>query len=708
MTNRRRIRASANGAGAATFTLAIALVATPLLAIGGATWTLSSNHSEEHPRGTTIGTVPISDGDTVLVEDAAVGTKSIATDANPMRGVVKEIRRDEEFDMFALTWEGDPDSEAFFRAERPDGTWSEWYETHAHHPADDSTTGANGTELIFVEPTTAVQVSTDRLGIFTNAAGDLVDSANAIIDQAIADALGHATAGVEQAVSGLIEGHGSSGVRTPKTVNTGNVTAVFADTGVTAGDASGGVGGDFAGFGTDDQPLKNLTGMPEVVTREEWGADEDIRCRDSSDNGPIKATTVHHTAGSNNYSPEQAAGIMRGIYSYHAQTLGWCDVGYNALVDKYGTIYEGRHGGLDKGVQGAHAGGFNEDTWAVSMIGNYESVEPSQETIDSVGTLLGWRMSLDEVDPKGQTSLTAGAFSGSRFRSGEEVELPTIFGHRDVGNTECPGTAGYAKLDEIRDIAEQTYTAIEDGEPTDEATPPGGFLPTNSPTGDSGTGTLTVSPSFGSLDGEHRAGCNCAECTGRVRQTQNNDHSHHHDHDHTHGSFGNQSILAAVLGLTGAPGIGYTAEEILSVTDEPDRQFTIADIPVTSDSVVTIEQDTPFASTWLEVTESFGEILGAARSGIQNGATLPNDEGIADALKYVKFEHGIITGSQTIGTSALWGPVADAWADQGYEVGELGAPTKTMFNTGSLWTAEFQNGTITFDETTGDLTVVIG
>ena len=31
--------------------------------------------------------------------------------------------------------------------------------------------------------------------------------------------------------------------------------------------------------------------------------------------------------------------------------------------------------------------------------------------------------------------------------------LPNIFAHRDVGNTSCPGNAGYAKMGQIRDIA---------------------------------------------------------------------------------------------------------------------------------------------------------------------------------------------------------------------------------------------------------------
>lgn len=39
------------------------------------------------------------------------------------------------------------------------------------------------------------------------------------------------------------------------------------------------------------------------------------------------------------------------------------------------------------------------------------------------------------------------------FPAGSVATLPTIFTHRDVGNTDCPGNAAYALMDEIRDIA---------------------------------------------------------------------------------------------------------------------------------------------------------------------------------------------------------------------------------------------------------------
>ena len=70
------------------------------------------------------------------------------------------------------------------------------------------------------------------------------------------------------------------------------------------------------------------------------------------DNG-VRAGVVHHTAGSNDYAPQDSAGIVRSIYEYHTRTLGWCDIAYNALVDKYGQVFEGRAGGIDRPVEGA-------------------------------------------------------------------------------------------------------------------------------------------------------------------------------------------------------------------------------------------------------------------------------------------------------------------------------------------------------------------
>ena len=83
---------------------------------------------------------------------------------------------------------------------------------------------------------------------------------------------------------------------------------------------------------------------------------------------------MHHTAGTNNYSAAEVPKIIRGIYAYHVKANGWSDIGYNFLVDRFGRLWEGRYGGITRAVLGAHTGGFNVDTFAVSAIGNYDKV----------------------------------------------------------------------------------------------------------------------------------------------------------------------------------------------------------------------------------------------------------------------------------------------------------------------------------------------
>ena len=60
---------------------------------------------------------------------------------------------------------------------------------------------------------------------------------------------------------------------------------------------------------------------------------------------------VHHTATGNSYSELDAAAEVRAIYTYHAVSLGWGDIGYSSLIDAFGNIYEGRRGRGDGGTR---------------------------------------------------------------------------------------------------------------------------------------------------------------------------------------------------------------------------------------------------------------------------------------------------------------------------------------------------------------------
>jgi uncharacterized protein with LGFP repeats len=190
-----------------------------------------------------------------------------------------------------------------------------------------------------------------------------------------------------------------------------------------------------------------------IISRRQWGADESMRRGTPLYDSGVRAGVVHHTATSNDYSPTDSAGIVRSIYAYHTRSLGWEDIAYNALVYKYGQIFEGRYGGVTRPVEGSHTGGFNRNTWAVSMIGNFDDMAPTPPQLWAVGLLLGWRLAMDGIDPKGTVRLPSQGGPYTRFAAGTAPALPNIFAHRDVGDTACPGSIGYGCLDEIRDIA---------------------------------------------------------------------------------------------------------------------------------------------------------------------------------------------------------------------------------------------------------------
>ena len=591
----------------------------------------------------------LSDAAAVLVDDAAIATRGLIEALHPNRGLVKELRHDREFSMFALTWREAPEVTAFFRAERPDGSWSEWFAADARNAPGEQGNGLLGTEPVYVGRTTAVQVSTFGLNVFGESLEDLVDvvkRAGAGDFAGLADLLG------------------------PVALH--DVQGVFIDGGVTP---------EGIEPVADDS---DVTGMPRVITRAGWGADESIRSQNPTYDEKLVAATVHHTAGANNYSQAEAAGIVRGIYKYHTAVLGWGDIGYNALVDKYGNIYEGRYGGLTKNVQGAHAGGFNKGTFGISMMGDYSTAHPTPAMINSVGAMIGWRMRIAGLDPSGKATLTSQGYKTAKYGAGQQATLPSIFAHRDVGDTTCPGAAGYAQMDRIRSIAAQKSSGLGDGlivnEGPDGATDIRADLPGAIADGDLGS----------IIDGLDIPPEAIAAIPGLQAMAQGEQQADTFS--------GGRSILAASLGLAGAPGLGNDAESVLSaVGRNADQGPALADVPVQVPPTTTRDGDDEFAAEWRAVTDEYGDVLGQPVTGVQQGATVPNQTGEADPVRYVKFERGIIVSTLATGTHAIWEEVAETWAKQGFEIGRLGAPTTTQAPNWGADRADFQGGSITRD-----------
>lgn len=191
----------------------------------------------------------------------------------------------------------------------------------------------------------------------------------------------------------------------------------------------------------------STAGAPPIVSRAAWLADESLRRDEPTLSDELRMAHVHHTAGTNTYSRIEAPAVVRAIQVFHVKGNGWDDIGYNALVDRFGTVYEGRYGGLDRGVVGAHARGFNTGSFGVAVMGEYTRVDPPKPAVDALVRTLAWRLDVAHVDALGTfTGLSAG---NERFGPGIPVFLRVISGHRDTGLTSCPGDRLYAQIPQI-------------------------------------------------------------------------------------------------------------------------------------------------------------------------------------------------------------------------------------------------------------------
>ncbi|MDQ0992644.1 FG-GAP-like repeat-containing protein [Streptomyces sp. V3I7] len=193
-------------------------------------------------------------------------------------------------------------------------------------------------------------------------------------------------------------------------------------------------------------------GQPDIVPRSGWGADESMVVDPPTYTTDTKAVFVHHTAGSNDYTCAESASIIRGIFVYHVQSNGWNDIGYNFLVDKCGTVFEGRAGGTDRPVLGAHTYGFNTDSSGVAVLGDYNTATAPTVVHEAIAKLAAWKLGLYGVNPSGTVVMAAGADNG-KYTQGQLVTLNRISGHRDGYPTECPGNNLYADLPAIRTLA---------------------------------------------------------------------------------------------------------------------------------------------------------------------------------------------------------------------------------------------------------------
>lgn len=201
-------------------------------------------------------------------------------------------------------------------------------------------------------------------------------------------------------------------------------------------------------------PPSHYAPHPDVHSRAEWGADETLRKNPPEYNQTIRQVHVHHTVSSNTYTRDAVPKLIRGMYWYHTQSLGWNDIGYNFLIDRFGRLWRGRAGGgIDAPVRGAHTLGFNHNSVGVSMIGNFETAAPSSYALTTLVRFVAWKTDYWRLKPTGWTYVVS---EGSdKYPAGTTAYLPVVDGHRHTNDTACPGRYLFAKLPDVRARAQK-------------------------------------------------------------------------------------------------------------------------------------------------------------------------------------------------------------------------------------------------------------
>ena len=113
--------------------------------------------------------------------------------------------------------------------------------------------------------------------------------------------------------------------------------------------------------------------------------------------GTVKLAFVHHSETPNGYSAAEVPSILRSIFVYHRYVRGYFDIAYNFAIDEFGRIWEARAGGVDLPVIGAHAGGYNQESTGMVVLGSFMNIVPSAAAIGALEQLLAWKLSLHGV-----------------------------------------------------------------------------------------------------------------------------------------------------------------------------------------------------------------------------------------------------------------------------------------------------------------------
>lgn len=326
--------------------------------------------------------------------------------------------------VMGVTWEGEGERDVQYRTRHAQGdNWGDWEQMPVSDDGSDPNAQdhSESTDAIVVAPYEVVQVKSDAPVTVSVSVTERTQ-----VDDIIA---GHA---IDRPL------HDTDTATPEHRDEAGELGATSATN--TAYNASGTHGAYSA------QNVANVDGL-EYVTRSQWGASKP-RC-DIDHAKRNEGVVIHHTSGASKYSQGEVPGILRGIQAYHQKSRGWCDIGYNMLVDRFGKIYEGRAGGLDKATVGAHAVAVNEGTFGVAVMGTYNKPAP-REVLDSLSKVIRWQSQKWGWKVDSDMKIRSAGGPGAKKPEGAMFTLPRVIGHRDVGETDCPVDGLYGQIPEIR------------------------------------------------------------------------------------------------------------------------------------------------------------------------------------------------------------------------------------------------------------------
>lgn len=156
-------------------------------------------------------------------------------------------------------------------------------------------------------------------------------------------------------------------------------------------------------------PCKNF----ELVPKQGWGArgPKKVLPRFS---GKVSLVFVHHTEGSFCTDKKTCSQQAKNVQNYHMFNKGrmYDDIGYSFLIGEDGRVYEGR----GWKVVGGHTYGYNSNSYAVSLIGNFKKRSPNAASMNTLKN-----------------------FIACAVEKGFITYNYELFGHRQAACTDCPG-----------------------------------------------------------------------------------------------------------------------------------------------------------------------------------------------------------------------------------------------------------------------------